>query len=659
MVWQRSTNFFFNPLKLIDAIAVIQEQKAKKALEEARARENHAKEQGDVLSKVGTTDSLEGKSLDDKRKSPQHATATASSPVSASGKPVTSSQTAGEGKPKMKPVSITAVPNTPWCVVWTDKGRVFYFNPSTNASVWVRPVELRDREDVDKLVNTPPANLTASSTSNSQQQSNPTSKISGLTGDSNQQSSSSASLQPEKKMKLDINISFGSAGSQSGQSGAVNTSAGAPKVVKKEVASEIEKEAAKKRENIPIEERVDTFRKMLEEKEVDHTSTFQRELSKIVFDPRYLLLTSAERRETFEKFCSEKTDEQQRKRREKIKAVTNDFKTLLGEADLSSRSTYEEFHNRYSKDPRYLALEKTKDREILFDDHLALLRRKEREVRSQQQQQQPPPRPMQHHHARRHSNERRSRSRHRSSSRSAPRDEVESVYQALLVELITDTNMDWHEAKRVMRKSPQWSFVDGLPRDWMEAQFDRHLDKIYYRRREKFQALLSETKEITLASDWRDIKRVVRDDPRYIKFSTSDRRCEREFRNFIKKKRAQAEEGFRQLLRETKLIDGDTRRKIGESEHQHLIDIIGSLQSDKRYIELEPVSEDRRKILLNYIEELASSTLTESGTDKVCAVTASSPPTTSTDETVSKLAEAQVEEPMTTTAVAASEKKAE
>lgn len=598
-------------------IAVIQEEKAKKAAEEAKAKENSAREQGDVVNKVGTTESLEGKNLDDqsKKSPPKAAAASTSSPAAAGGK--SASQTTGEGKPKMKPVSITPIPNTPWCVVWTDKGRVFYFNPTTNASVWVRPVELRDREEVDKLVNTPPANLTASSTSNSQQQPDPGSQSNGLSEDS-KRPTSAAPLQPEKKAKLDINISIGGASLQTGQTTAKVAASGAPKVVKKEVASEIEKEAAKKRETVPIEERIDTFRKMLEENKVDHTSTFERELSKIVYDPRYLLLTSTERREIFKKFCSEKIEEQQRKRREKIKAAESDFKALLAEAELTSRSTYEEFHDNYSKDLRYQALEKTKDREILFDYHMALLRRKEREERSQQQQQQQEQQKQQqqqqqsvqihHRHGRQHNDERRSHSRHRSSSRSAPRDEIQSVYQALLVELITETDIDWHEAKRIMRKSPQWSYVDSLPRDWMEMQFERHLDKIYSRRKEKFQALLSETKEVNLASCWRDIKRVIRDDPRYIKFASpsTDRRCEREFRNFLKKRRAQAEEEFRQLLRETTLIDKDTRRKIEESEHQHLIDIIGTLQSDRRYVELEPVSEDRRKILLNYIEELAA-----------------------------------------------------
>lgn len=345
-------------------------------------------------------------------------------PAQAQDKSTTNQQQRG-----MKPVSTTAIPGSPWCIVWTDKNKVFYFNPSTKTSVWDRPTELLDRKDVDQMISSPI---------------------------STPQQSDQTSTQAEKKIKLDTKPAV------------------APKIVKKEVVSEVEKEAAKKRETISFEERVETFRNMLEEKEVKPNSTFQKELSKIVFDPRYLLLTSNERREVFEKYCLEKSEEERRKRRERIKKSTDDFKALLDEAGLTSRSVYDEFHSKYSKDPRYKALEKTKDREMLFDDHLAMLRRKEREERS--------------------------RKKHRSPSR-----------------------------------------------------------------------------------------------------STSRRKDKDSRRDFLKRK-----ENFELLLKETKLINKDTRRKMEESEHQHLIDIIGTLQDDKRYVEMEPFSEDRRKILLSYIEQLAA-----------------------------------------------------
>lgn len=42
------------------------------------------------------------------------------------------------------------------CVVWTGDGRVFFYNPSSRISVWERPDDLVGRQDVDKMVSTPP-----------------------------------------------------------------------------------------------------------------------------------------------------------------------------------------------------------------------------------------------------------------------------------------------------------------------------------------------------------------------------------------------------------------------------------------------------------------------------------------------------------------------
>jgi len=38
-----------------------------------------------------------------------------------------------------------------------------------------------------------------------------------------------------------------------------------------------------------------------------------------------------------------------------------------------------------------------------------------------------------------------------------------------------------------------------------------------------FHKLLDETEEVTLTSQWKEIKKKIKDDPRYTKFSSSDR----------------------------------------------------------------------------------------------------------------------------------------
>lgn len=57
---------------------------------------------------------------------------------------------------KSRPVTSNAVSGTPWCVVWTGDNKVFFYNPSTRTSIWERPPELYNRQDVDLLVSKPP-----------------------------------------------------------------------------------------------------------------------------------------------------------------------------------------------------------------------------------------------------------------------------------------------------------------------------------------------------------------------------------------------------------------------------------------------------------------------------------------------------------------------
>jgi transcription elongation regulator 1 len=63
-----------------------------------------------------------------------------------------------------------------------------------------------------------------------------------------------------------------------------------------------------------------------------------------------------------------------------------------------------------------------------------------------------------------------------------------------------------------------------------------------------FREMLDETPEIDLNTDWKDAKRLIKEDPRYLKFSSSERKCEKEFNEYMKDKLAQATEDFKMLL---------------------------------------------------------------------------------------------------------------
>lgn len=109
-------------------------------------------------------------------------------------------------------------------------------------------------------------------------------------------------------------------------------------------------------------------------------------MQKIVFDPRYLLLTSKERKQVFDEHVKEKAEEVRKERRQRSKQQKDDFRKLLEEANLTYRTSYSEFSQKYSKDERYRNIEKSKDREILFNDFISELRRKEKEEKAAQRE---------------------------------------------------------------------------------------------------------------------------------------------------------------------------------------------------------------------------------------------------------------------------------
>ncbi|XP_029466584.1 transcription elongation regulator 1-like protein [Rhinatrema bivittatum] len=55
-----------------------------------------------------------------------------------------------------KPVASTPVPGSPWCIVWTGDDRVFFFNPKMQLSVWEKPMDLKNRGDIIRIIEDPP-----------------------------------------------------------------------------------------------------------------------------------------------------------------------------------------------------------------------------------------------------------------------------------------------------------------------------------------------------------------------------------------------------------------------------------------------------------------------------------------------------------------------
>ncbi|TSQ12731.1 Transcription elongation regulator 1 [Bagarius yarrelli] len=544
---------------------------------------------------------------------------------------------------KAKPVATNPIPGTPWCVVWTGDDRVFFYNPTTRHSMWDRPNELVGRVDVDKYIQEPPHKKTLDESKKT---------ATCITKEDPEVSSEETQDEPskaKKRKKEEVKESD----------------------AEKEAAMEAELKAARDRAVVPLEARLTQFKDMLLERGVSAFSTWDKELHKIVFDSRYLLLNPKERKQVFDQFVKTRAEEERKEKKNKLMQAKEDFRKMMEDARLNVRTTFSEFASRHAKDPRFKAIDKMKDREAMFTEFMSAFRKKEKEdsknkgekvkqdffdllsdhhVDIQQRwskvkekletdlrykavessaareelYRQYVEKQMKSVDAEKEKElERqarieaslREREREVQKARSEQtkeidrereqhkREEAVQSFKALMSDMVKSTDVSWSDTRRILRKDHRWESAALLERHEKEKLFEEHVEVLTKRKKEQFRQLLDETTMITLTTTWKEVKKVIKEDPRCIKFSSSDRKKQREFEDYIKDKYITAKADFRTLLKETKFITYRSRRLILESD-QHLKDIEKVLQNDKRYLVLECVPEERRKLTMFYIEDL-------------------------------------------------------
>merc|ERR1719445_3021119 len=266
-------------------------------------------------------------------------------------------------KDKSRPTSSTPVPGTPWCVVWTGDSRSFFFNPSNKQSVWEKPAELVGRSDVAKMLESP---LAAEEFKKKQQ-----AKQLPVLEFEPQPKKAKVEEEPEVKIIGNEEILIIKDDTQK------KVPAG------KEAAIEAEVKAARERAVVPLDVRMKQFRELLEEKQVSAFSSWEKELHKIVFDPRYLLLTSKERKQVFDKYVRERADEERKEKKAKAKERKDAFKALCEEKNVTAKTSWSEFSREVAKDERFKAIEKSRDRESLFNEIQSEIRKKERDEKEE------------------------------------------------------------------------------------------------------------------------------------------------------------------------------------------------------------------------------------------------------------------------------------
>uniref|UniRef100_A0A672QFN6 Transcription elongation regulator 1 n=1 Tax=Sinocyclocheilus grahami TaxID=75366 RepID=A0A672QFN6_SINGR len=546
---------------------------------------------------------------------------------------------------KAKPVATTPIPGTPWCVVWTGDERVFFYNPTTRLSMWERPEELVGRVDVDKAIQEPP-HKRGLDNSNKLVLAEEEQEFAVAEDTPEDEPSKAKRRKIEEKKEADT---------------------------EKETAMEAELKAARERAVVPQEARMSQFKDMLLERGVSAFSTWEKELHKIVFDPRYLLLNPKERKQVFDQYVKTRAEEERKEKKNKIMQVKDDFRKMMEDAKLGVRTTFSEFAAKHARDSRFKAVEKMKDREAIFNEYMTAFRKKEKEnsknrgekvkqdffellsdyhVDGQQrwskvkEKMETDPRykavetsavreelfkeyverlakvsekymheiielekqarieaslrererMVQRFRSEQTKEIDREREQHK-------REEAVQNFKALLSDMVKSSDANWSETRRTLRKDHRWESSSLLERDEKERLFNEHIEALAKKKKELFRQLLDETTSINLMTSWKEVKKLIKEDPRCIKFSSSDRKRQREFGDYIKDKYITAKADFRTLLKETKFITYKSRKLMQESEQQ-LSDIEKILQKDKRYLVLDCMSEERHKLLMAYVEEL-------------------------------------------------------
>uniref|UniRef100_A0A673M3R6 Transcription elongation regulator 1 n=1 Tax=Sinocyclocheilus rhinocerous TaxID=307959 RepID=A0A673M3R6_9TELE len=543
---------------------------------------------------------------------------------------------------KAKPVATNPIPGTPWCVVWTGDDRVFYYNPTTRLSMWDRPEELVGRADVHKYIQEPPHKR---GLDDNKKIGFNKEEIDTTIEDTLDDEPSKA----KKRKKDDMKEAD----------------------AEKDAALEAELKATHDRALVPLEARMNQFRDMLLERGVSAFSTWDKELHKIVFDPRYLLLNPKERKQVFDQYVKTRAEEERKEKKNKLMQAKEDFRKLMEDAKLHNRTTFTEFAAKHSKDPRFKAIEKMKDREAMFTEFMTALRKKgkgdsknkvekvkqdyfdllsdhhvdisqrwskvkdkletdprykavessaareelykqyvekqaknmdaEKEKELERQARiEASLREREREVQRARSEQTKEIDREREQHK---REEAVQHFKALMSDMVRSTDASWSETRRNLRKDHRWESAALLERHGKEKLFEEHVEALTKRKKEHFRQLLDETSMISLTTTWKEVKKIIKDDPRCIKFSSSDRKKQREFEHYIKDKYITAKADFRTLLKETKFITYRSRKLIQEPD-QHLKDIEKILQNDKRYLVLDCVPEERRKLIMFYIEDL-------------------------------------------------------
>jgi transcription elongation regulator 1 len=185
------------------------------------------------------------------------------------------------------------------------------------------------------------------------------------------------------------------------------------------------------------------------------------------------------------------------------------------------------------------------------------------------------------------------------------KEEAVQHFNALMADMVRNADLSWHETRKMLHSDHRWRLTKLLDKAERQRLFEEHIASLSRRNRDVFHRLIDENvgSVMLMKSTWRYVRKLIKDDPRFVKFSSSDRKREKEFEEYRQERVVQAKIDYRELLKETKIITYKSARLMRDSD-QHIKDIMTILQNDQRHLVLDCIADERRQILLSYIEDL-------------------------------------------------------
>ncbi|KAJ8564843.1 hypothetical protein K7X08_001303 [Anisodus acutangulus] len=306
------------------------------------------------------------------------------------------------------PVSWEKLAGTDWALVATNDGQKYYYNTKTKLSSWQIPsevTELKKKHDAEALqaqsTSTPNVNESTEKGSAPISLSVPAASIGGRDATTLRPSivpgSSALDLVKKKLMDSGALPVVSSPAPASTSSGVISSEVNGSKALEstitapqKENSKDKSKEAndngnmsesssdSEDDESVPTKEDcIIQFKEMLKERGVAPFSKWEKELPKIVFDPRFKAIPSYSARKTlFEHYVKTRADEERKEKRAAQKAAVEGFKQLLEEAkeDINEDTDYQSFKKKWGHDLRFKPLDR-KEREALLNERVLQLRK--------------------------------------------------------------------------------------------------------------------------------------------------------------------------------------------------------------------------------------------------------------------------------------------